>query len=99
MLAAHGHSPNEPPIPAIVATAIIGLVTLASSAGLAQGRRWSFPVAVGCRILHNSSMLLGLAAHPNPALLPVAAAMLNPSPAPTPPHLPPPPPSRPPHSA
>jgi len=76
MLAAHSHSPNEPPIPAIVATAIIGLVTLASSAGLAQGRRWSFPVAMGCRILDSISMLLGLAAHPNAALVTVAAAIL-----------------------
>ncbi len=76
MAAAHHHNPNEPPIPAIVATAIIGLVTLASAAGLTQGRRWSFPVAMACRVLDSVSALLGLEAHPNPALVTVAAATL-----------------------
>src|SRR5260370_30214539 len=76
MLAAHGHNPAEPPIPAIVATAIIGLVTLASTAGLAQGRRWSFPVAMACRVLDSLSALLGLEAHPNAALVTVAAMTL-----------------------
>lgn len=76
MAAAHHHNPNEPPIPAIVATAIIGLVTLVSTAGLAQGRRWSFPVAIACRVLDSVSALLGLEAHPNAALVTVAAATL-----------------------
>ncbi len=76
MAAAHQHSPNEPPIPAIVATAIIGLVTLASTAGLAQGRRWSFPAAMICRVLDGVSALLGLAAHPNAALVTTAAVTL-----------------------
>jgi hypothetical protein len=76
MAAAHSHNPNVPPVPAIVATAIIGLATLASSAGLAQGRRWSFPVAVACRVLDGVSALLGLEAHPNAVLVTVAAANL-----------------------
>lgn len=76
MVAAHHHNPNQPPIPAIVATAIIGLVTLASTAGLAQGRRWSFPVAMACRVLDSVSALLGLEAHPNAALVTVAATTL-----------------------
>ncbi len=76
MAAAHHHNPAEPPIPAIVATAIIGLVTLVSTAGLAQGRRWSFPVALACRVLDSVSALLGLEAHPNAALVTVAATTL-----------------------
>jgi hypothetical protein len=76
MVAAHHHNPAEPPIPAIVATAIIGLATLVSAAGLAQGRRWSFPVAMACRVLDSVSALLGLEAHPNAALVTVAATTL-----------------------
>jgi len=77
MAAAHHHNPAEPPIPAIVATAIIGLVTLASSAGLAQVRRWSLPVALACRVLDSLSALLGLEAHPSPALVTIAATTLT----------------------
>jgi hypothetical protein len=76
MAAAHHHNPAEPPTPAIVATAIIGLVTLASTAGLTQGWRWSFPVAMACRVLDSLSALLGLEAHPNAALVTVAATTL-----------------------
>jgi hypothetical protein len=76
MAAAHSHNPNVPPTPAIVATAIIGLATLASSAGLAQGQRWSFPVALACRVLDSVSALLGLVAHPNAVLVTVAATNL-----------------------
>ncbi len=76
MAAAHHHNPAEPPIPAIVATAIIGLVTLASTAGLTQSWRWSFPVALACRVLDSLSALLGLEAHPNAALVTVAATTL-----------------------
>ena len=77
MAAAHHHNPAEPPIPAIAAAAIIGLVTLASTAGLAQGRRWSLPVALACRVLDSVSALLGLEAHPNAALVTVAATTLT----------------------
>jgi uncharacterized membrane protein len=76
MAAAHSHNPNQPPIAAIVATAIIGLVTLASAAGLARGQRWSYPAAIACRVLDSISMLLGLVAHPNAALVTIAAAIL-----------------------
>lgn len=76
MVAANHHNPAKPPIPAIVAVAIIGLLTLASAAGLAQGRRWSFPVAIACRVLDSVSALLGLQAHPNAALVSVAAGTL-----------------------
>src|SRR5260370_18430885 len=73
MVAANHHNPAKPPIPAIVAVAIIGLLTLASAAGLAQGPRWSFPVAVASQVLDSVSALLGLQAHPNAAVVCVAA--------------------------
>ncbi len=76
LVAAHSHNPSKPPLPAIVATVIIGLVTLASSAGLARGRRWSSPVAMVGRVLDSVSALLGLVAHPNAELVSWAAANL-----------------------
>jgi cytochrome b len=76
MAAAHHHNPSQPPLPAIVAAAIIGLVTLASAAGLARDRRFSSPAALTCRVLDSASALLGLAAHPNAALVTVAAVTL-----------------------
>ena len=76
MAAAHSHHPSQPPLPAIAATAIIGLATLACSGGLARLRRWPLPVAIACRVLDSVSALLGLQAHPNATLVGVAAANL-----------------------
>lgn len=76
LIAGHHHNPGTPPAAAIVTVAIIGLVTLASAVGLAQGRRWSRPAALTCRVLDSISSLLGLAAHPNPVLTTIAAVTL-----------------------
>jgi hypothetical protein len=76
MLAAHRQHAGEPPAPAIVAVAIIGLVTLACAAGLAAGRRWAIPVAVTCRVLDAVSALLGLANRPSTALVAGSAVIL-----------------------
>jgi hypothetical protein len=77
LVAAHSHNPSKPPLPAIVATVIIGLVTLASSVGLGQGWRWPLPVATASRALDSISALLGLVAHPNAVLVSWAAANLT----------------------
>jgi hypothetical protein len=76
MAAAHSQNPSQPPVAAIVATAFIGLVTLACSGGLARLRRWPVPVATALRVLDSVSALLGLVAHPNATLVGVAAANL-----------------------
>lgn len=75
-VAAHHEYPGKPPLAAIIAVAIFGLVTLASAAGLAHGRRWPRPAALTCRVLDSLSWLLGLKAHPDLLLTTIAAVGL-----------------------
>jgi hypothetical protein len=65
MIAANHHSAGTPPVPAIVLCAIIGVATLASALGVAQGRRWGFILAMICRIVDAASAGLGLLFGPN----------------------------------
>lgn len=65
MIAANHHTAGTPPVPAIIVTAVIGVATLASAAGVARGLRWAFRVAVTCRIIDAVSNFLGLTNHPS----------------------------------
>jgi len=76
MIAANHHSPGQPPMPAIVAMAIIGITTLVSAAGVALGRRWAFRVALVCRVLDTISAALGLAVRPSTPLAVMGAVTL-----------------------
>jgi O-antigen/teichoic acid export membrane protein len=76
LVAGHHEYPGKPPTAAIIAVAIIGLVTAATAVGLAQGRRWSRPVAVIARVLDSISWVLGLVAHPDLLLTTIAACGL-----------------------
>jgi hypothetical protein len=75
MVAAQHHG-GEPPTAAIVAAVILGLLTLASAAGVAQGRRRATPLAITCRVLDSISALLGLANRPSTALFAGSAVIL-----------------------
>jgi hypothetical protein len=75
MVAAQQHA-GEPPTAAIIAIVIVGLVTLASAAGLAQGRRRAATTAVTCRVLDSVSALLGLTHRPSTALFYGSAVIL-----------------------
>ncbi len=68
MIAANRHTAGTPPVPAIVAAVIIGVATLVSAVGVAQGRRWAFRVAMTCRILDSITSVLGLLARPSAVL-------------------------------
>jgi hypothetical protein len=68
MIAANHHTAGTPPVPARAAAIIIGVATLASAVGVAQARRWAFPVAMTCRILDSISSALGLVARPSVVL-------------------------------
>jgi O-antigen/teichoic acid export membrane protein len=76
MIAAHQHPPGQPPVPAIAAVALIGIATLASARGAAQGRRRAFRVALACRLLDSISALLGLAVRPSAMLVALSAVTL-----------------------
>jgi O-antigen/teichoic acid export membrane protein len=76
LVAGHHEYPGKPPTAAIVSVAVIGLITLASAVGLAQGWRWSRTAALACRVLDSISWILGLAAHPNALLTAIAAVAL-----------------------
>jgi len=68
MIAANHHNAGTPPAPAIVLGAILGVATLASALGVAQGRRWGFILAMICRILDAASSALGVLSGPNTVL-------------------------------
>jgi hypothetical protein len=72
MIAANHHHAGTPPVPAIVLGAILGVATLASALGVAQGRRWGFILAMTCRILDAASSVLGVLAGPDTLLKVVA---------------------------
>jgi hypothetical protein len=76
VIAGHHEYPGKPPTAAIVAVAIIGLVTLASAVGVAQAQRWSRPAALAGRVLDSISWILGLVAHPSLLLTTIAAVGL-----------------------
>lgn len=75
MVAAQHHA-GEPPTAAIIAIVIVGLVTLASAAGLARGRRRAATAAVTCRVLDSISALLGLTYRPSTVLFYGSAVIL-----------------------
>jgi hypothetical protein len=60
MIAANHHNAGTPPAPAIVLGAIVGVATLASALGVAQGRRWGFILATTCRIVDAASSGMGI---------------------------------------
>jgi uncharacterized membrane protein YfcA len=62
MLAAH----SQPPMPAIILSAVIGIVTLAAIPALIRGRRWAFWTILVCRVLDAVSAALGAAGGPEP---------------------------------
>jgi hypothetical protein len=76
LVAGHHEYLHKPPTAAIVAVTIIGLVTVASAIGLAQGRRWSRRTAIMARVLDSISWILGLVAHPDLLLTTIAAVGL-----------------------
>jgi hypothetical protein len=65
MIAANHHSAGTPPVPAIVLGAVLGVATLASALGVAQGHRWGFILAMICRIVDAVSSGLGVLAAPD----------------------------------
>jgi hypothetical protein len=65
MFWANHHYAGDPPMPAIVVGALIGAGTLASIAGLRQGRRWGFWLAMVTRILDALTAVLGVTGGPN----------------------------------
>jgi hypothetical protein len=67
------HTAGTPPMPAIVATVIIGIATLVSAAGIARGWKRAFAVAMTCRIIDGISSALGLLAHPSALLVTTGA--------------------------
>ena len=73
MIAANHHTAGTPPVPAIVATVIIGIATLVSAAGIARGWKRAFAVAMTCRIIDSISSALGLLAHPSALLVTTGA--------------------------
>ena len=73
MIAANHHTAGTPPVPAIVATIIIGIATLVSAAGIARGWKRAFAVAMTCRIIDSISSALGLLAHPSALLVTTGA--------------------------
>jgi hypothetical protein len=58
MIAANHHTAGTPPVPAIVATVIIGIATPVSAAGIARGWKPAFAVAMTCRIIDSISSAL-----------------------------------------
>jgi hypothetical protein len=65
MFWANHHYAGDPPMPAIFLGVVIGAGTLASIAGLSQGRRWGFWVAIVTRVVDAVSAVLGVAGGPN----------------------------------
>ena len=58
------HPGGNPPMAAIILGAVLGVLTLASLPGLAQGRRWAFRVVLVTRIIDMVSAALGVFAGP-----------------------------------
>jgi hypothetical protein len=55
---------NPPPMAATILSGVLGVVTLVSIPGLAQGRRWALWVAVISRVLDAVSCVLGAVGGP-----------------------------------
>jgi hypothetical protein len=60
LIAAHHHSTDTAPTPAIILSIILGIGTLAAVRGVTQGRRWGFLLAMTCQILEAASNVLGM---------------------------------------
>jgi hypothetical protein len=67
MIAANHKTAGSIPVPAIGLGAVLGVTTLASLVGIAQGRRWGFVTAMTGRVLDILTSVMGVLA--GPALL------------------------------
>jgi hypothetical protein len=65
MFWANHHYAGDPPMPAIILNVVLGAGTLASIAGLRQGRRWGFWLAMVTRVIDAVSAVLGVTGGPN----------------------------------
>jgi hypothetical protein len=66
MYQANHHHAGTPPMAAVVLNVVLGVAILASIAGLGQGRRWAFWVALISLIVSAVSDFLGVVAGPGP---------------------------------
>lgn len=73
---AQNHRTGTPPMPAIYIAALIGVATLVSALGVAQGRRWGFIVATVFRIADMVTAVLGVLAHPSAVLTAAGPVLL-----------------------
>jgi lysylphosphatidylglycerol synthetase-like protein (DUF2156 family) len=76
MFQANHHHAGTPPMPAVVLSGVLGVAILASIAGLAQGRRWAFWVAMISLIVNAVSSFLGVVAGPGPGFAAVGIVTL-----------------------
>jgi hypothetical protein len=53
---------------AIILGAVLGIATLLTALGVAQGRRWAFAAALACRIVDLVTNALGAINHPDALL-------------------------------
>jgi hypothetical protein len=60
----HLYHTGNPPMPAIMLSAVLGVATLASIRAATQGRRWAFWVVVIARALDIVTSVLGIVAGP-----------------------------------
>jgi hypothetical protein len=60
----HLYHTGNPPMPAIVLAAVLGIATLASIRGAMQGRRWAFWTVAITRALDIVTSVLGIVAGP-----------------------------------
>jgi len=70
------HPGGNPPIAAIILGGVLGVLTLASLPGLAQGRRWAFWVVLVTRIIDIVSAVLGVFGGPGTLFVVVGVIML-----------------------
>jgi hypothetical protein len=59
----HTHA-GTPPMPAVILSGVLGVLTLAALPGLARGRRWAFWLVLITRIIDMVSAVLGVFAGP-----------------------------------
>ncbi len=68
MIAEYHRTPGTPPMAAIILGAILGIATLTTAPGVAQGRRWAFAAALALRIVDLVTNALGAINHPDAVL-------------------------------
>jgi hypothetical protein len=76
MIQASHHHAGTPPMPAVVASGVLGVAILASIIGLTQGRRWAFWVAMIGLIVNAVNSFLGAVAGPGPGFVAVGVIAL-----------------------